>query len=91
MAISAGIFVEILLVILFRRIKILQRLYFNDYRQIIFLLFSFHHVQNYRKQRYILIINPCPVLYARVAALPIHTGRIDRHEIILKQLLCTHH
>ena len=86
MAVPAGILVQILLVIFFRRIEILKRPHFN--RQLHAALFFFPrvHRHNLGQLPCFRIIDSCPILNPSVISLPVHRQRIDDHEVILKKL-----
>lgn len=82
MAIAARIIGQILLMVIFSRIKILQRFCFHYYRARILFPFPVYGLLDDGTVSGIGIINSCPILGADIIALPVDGGRVNCFEII---------
>ena len=91
MTIAIGILVEVVLMILFCRVEVLQRKFFHGQRLLIVLLLLGKHLLNDRQIRRVSIIDTSTIASALVVSLLVETGGVDGLEKHLQQELETDH
>ena len=77
MAVAAGIFVKIPLVILLGAIEVYKRAYLNSYGFVVPFLQPLGGFFNHRQVGLVGVINACPVLRAGISALPVYRRGVD--------------
>ena len=86
MAVAAGIFVEVFLMVFLRRPEVLQREQFDLQLLPVLCLFTGIKGLQFGQVRFVGIVNSRPVLDAHVHPLPVIGKRVNGHKIIFQQL-----
>ena len=91
MAISAGVLVEIVLVVFFRPIEVFQGQEFHFERHGVLACFGIEHLFNNSTVGWVGVIHACPVLRTTVVALLVVACGVDRGKVQLYKEAQRHH